>query len=202
MEPSRLATIYTTLTGIAKTTIYRTLSVLPQKSTLHVTPQTGKVCMSTLIESGRSQKHSMQAPKGLKSTEKLAAWPIKTLSQWISRAINAVNRSPRARSEILTGFAPITVNHHGEELAGSMMLRENASNVKQSLCAISTQSQRLVADRVQTVYATSDRSRVYDVEVEGVHEFVVSGVLVHNCRYALEPVMKKRRNTLTTKRIF
>lgn len=59
-----------------------------------------------------------------------------------------------------------------------------------------------MVDRVQTVYATNERNKVYDIEVDGVHEFVVSGLLVHNCRYALEPIMKQRHSSLIKKRLF
>lgn len=50
-----------------------------------------------------------------------------------------------------------------------------------------------IDDRVLTVYATEETNKVYDLEVEGEHEFFASNILVHNCRYALEKIMKQRR---------
>ena len=53
---------------------------------------------------------------------------------------------------------------------------------------------RPVAGRVQTVVALGRADRVYDLTIEGAHEFFAENVLVHNCdalRYAVERLHRK-----------
>jgi hypothetical protein len=45
-------------------------------------------------------------------------------------------------------------------------------------------------DRVLAVSDTGRRGRVYDLMVDHEEEFFASGVLVHNCRYAIQPLIK------------
>ena len=45
---------------------------------------------------------------------------------------------------------------------------------------------------VARVYVSSELADVYDLQVDGVHEFVAAGVIVHNCVYALTELMLKR----------
>ena len=91
-----------------------------------------------------------------------------------------------------TSIAPTLASLLPVERQVSIMSSASADSADQCSLPTSIRYQKLVAERVLTVCDTGAKNKVYDLEVDGVHEFVASGVLVHNCRYALEPVMKSR----------
>jgi len=47
------------------------------------------------------------------------------------------------------------------------------------------QNQHVAQESVVRVYAVKERLPVYDLQVEGCHEFFAGGILVHNCVWAL-----------------
>lgn len=59
-------------------------------------------------------------------------------------------------------------------------------------CVI-THEPSFAPERVLVVSRTQDRSDVYDIMVEDAEEFFASGVLVHNCRYALSPMIQRKK---------
>jgi len=74
-------------------------------------------------------------------------------------------------------------------------IRADAVRYGHELLTVSTNSRksRLVADRVLTVSVLSEKEpEVYDLTVKDQPEFFANGILVHNCRYALEKYMKKK----------
>lgn len=93
-------------------------------------------------------------------------------------------------------FAQMLANQHSGDLPGVMTKKELASFVEMNSWLTNTQRHRLVPDRVVAVTPMQIESDVYDITVEGQHEFFANGLLVHNCidaaRYGLEPVMKSR----------
>jgi phage terminase large subunit len=76
------------------------------------------------------------------------------------------------------------------ELRRLMMSSESALSVINISGGTSTHRHKLVHGRVLTVTDGGIAERVYDLTVEGDHEFFAGGVLVHNCidslRYAVE----------------
>lgn len=49
--------------------------------------------------------------------------------------------------------------------------------------------------KVKSVKKTNKKKPVYDLEVPKYHNFVLkNGVVVHNCRYALEKYWRKKGN--------
>ena len=49
--------------------------------------------------------------------------------------------------------------------------------------------------KVKAVRKTTKRAKVYDLEVPTYHNFkLANGVVVHNCRYALEKYYNKKGN--------
>jgi hypothetical protein len=189
---SQESTTSTTRMETAKTTIYRTLSALLQKSTWSIIRQNGMGCESISQVFARSQKNGMQAKKELQSTGRSVRLLTKTLSRWISSASTAENHSRLKNSATSTSIAQTLASLPPVEHQGSITSCASVGSADQRSLPTSTRYQKLVAERVLTVCDTGTRNKVYDLEVDGVHEFVASGVLVHNCRYALEPVMKSR----------
>ena len=92
-------------------------------------------------------------------------------------------------------FAQILASLSIEDLAELTILNSSASIAPLYSSQISTLRGKLVEDRVLTVYATKEKNKVYDLEVDGEHEFFASNILVHNCRYALEKIMKRGMGT-------
>lgn len=106
---------------------------------------------------------------------------------WEVRTTNATLRATANHLVYTTnrGFVRVDALRYSDDL----LIQESiACRKKRS----SRNSVGLVADRVLTVCDTNEKNKVYDLEVEGAHEFVVSGVLVHNCRYSIEPLMRKK----------
>lgn len=155
--------------------------------------------LSILKKSGRLQKHGTLPQKALLSIKRLAACLTKTLSQSPKTASNAIKNSNLELSEIEICSAQIPANQLGAEKMELMTSLDSAQCVPTTLLSINTVRPKLAVDRVQTVYATGERNKVYDLEVDGQHEFFASGVLVHNCRYALERAAagKKRQAPAT-----
>lgn len=71
----------------------------------------------------------------------------------------------------------------------------SAASAEKRSCAVNT-SAGSVADEsaVRLVaYETAGFADVYDLEVEGAHEFFANGILVHNClRYGTKSALKPR----------
>lgn len=78
-------------------------------------------------------------------------------------------------------------------MQGLMMLSLPALFALAHSSGISMQSLLLAREHVQTVTDVGKAERVFDIEVDGQHEFFASGLLVHNCidavRYAIEPLI-------------
>jgi len=150
--------------------------------------------LSFLIKSGRLQKFGMLAKKVLKSIEKLAQKPIKTLSLLLKNASNAIQSSCLTNLGMLTYSALTNANQHGVENQELTMLRKFASNVKKYLFATSIASKKFAQGRVLTVIEAGIAEKVYDLTVIDEHEFFADGILVHNCidalRYSCEGVRK------------
>lgn len=75
------------------------------------------------------------------------------------------------------------------------MLRRIVNYVDHRLHLINTPKYDFVPVRVLSVVDIGKANKVYDLTVKDDHEFVASGVLVHNCidaiRYALGPLIKR-----------
>lgn len=102
---------------------------------------------------------------------------------WVVKTANGLELRATDNHLVYTknGFTRVDALHCGDELLTSFNETKLCENPK------------LVEDRVLTVYATEETNKVYDLEVDGEHEFFASNVLVHNCRYALEKIMKRSR---------
>jgi phage terminase large subunit len=189
------AIIFTTLTATARTTIRRISAVFP-RSVIAQSMNHGvgglMRCGSTSTASGLLQRRGTPARKGGRSIAASALW--RTLSSFLSRNSASIADEPSslARPATATSSAPTHASLPTGASAGSMTLSEPVLSVARPLSPIASRPYGFAVDRVRCVRDTGTRNRVYDLSVEEAEEFFASGVLVHNCRYALEPMMKDR----------
>lgn len=157
---------------------------------------------STSKESGPSQKRGTLHPKVAESIKRLGL--KRTRISFQRRRIVKIVRMNffPSHSETETDSAQTNVNQRGEELKDWTILPAYANAVEESTELISIQKERLVVDHVLIITDGSKSKVVYDITVEGLHEYGCQGILVGNCidasRYALEAVrrtVKNRRDT-------
>ena len=151
---------------------------------------------SSSTASGILQSLGIQALKVLKSTVKLAQWPIAGSFLQKSPAISAKIPSNPRHSETVTAFAPIHANPHGGGRLDWITSGEFASAAR-NLPQTGIQRPEPVRGRVLTVTEAGTADKVYDITVEDQHEFFADGILVLNCidalRYALEGARRVKK---------
>jgi phage terminase large subunit len=109
------------------------------------------------------------------------------------RVVTSVEKTSKGMSMVID-FAQTNANQHGGEIKDWMMLTAHASTVGESLESINTVISHIAPERVPTKpCGLRGKRRVFDITVEGCHEFFANGILVENCdsaRYALESVRR------------
>ena len=90
--------------------------------------------------------------------------------------------------------APISVSHYTGENLESTMRSEFALNAALSSQLTNIAKQSAALEAVQCIEECQKSDRVYDMTVNGEHEFFAGGILVHNCidsiRYGIGPLIK------------
>lgn len=179
--------------GILLTTTFQTLNVLPRKLTQKHIPLSGSLLIdnsNTSIRSETKQKSGTLQRKvtnGTKNTLKSS-----TLDISICQKKSAPNvGKPLNLKHITTSSVQTPVNQRGEEIKESTMSRESVPCAERYLSQTNIENKSLVVCNVEHVTSLkSVGERVYDLTIEGQHEFFASGVLVHNCidaiRYGLD----------------
>jgi hypothetical protein len=99
---------------------------------------------------------------------------------------------------MIKSSAPITANQNTEETSVSMMLNAPASTAIRNTLPISTGKGNTVQKAAVLSIHGKEKGiqRVFDIEVEGAHEYFANGILVHNCdglRYAVFTKLSKPR---------
>jgi phage terminase large subunit len=193
LEKFQRAIMSTTRTETLQTTTQSTLSASQQSNifTNIGMMNAHKNRGNTAKGLDRLQRNGIQARKVWSFIGKLGRLVDNHLSQSHGNAINAEMYSLQGNQGIQIDFAAIPVNLLGEEHQVSMMKTDHALFAGSTLSSTNTQGPKLVPVRVESVCAITEKSPVYDLAIEGVHEFVAGGILVHNCRYALSPIMKR-----------
>ena len=94
--------------------------------------------------------------------------------------------------------APISVSHYTGENLESTMRSEFALNAALSSQLTNIVKQSAALEAVQCIEECQRSDRVYDMTVNGEHEFFAGGILVHNCidsiRYAIGPLIKSGKS--------
>jgi len=177
-------------------TIFQILSALPINVICRIIQRNGirgnaikKELGSILKKLDRLQKLGIVVEKGVKSIWKLVQWPIRILSQLIKNAYIAPRHSKQKQLVIETNFAQTHVSQHIEETQELTTLSEIASGAKKILWSTNIQTRLLARSRAQCINDGVIK-KVYDLSVDGQHEYFANGVLVHNCidamRYSLD----------------
>lgn len=179
-------------TGIVKIMTYLILKRLLKKSIGKDTLRQKKCVISQekelngldICENGINLK---KEESGIKNTHKNRIWGFLT---FLKKNVSIV-RKYLSQKTITADFVQMFVNRLGEENKDLMMLFKVANGVEKNLKEINTLKSDFVVGRVLTVEEVGIAKEVYDITVEGQHEFFANGILAHNCidsiRYALEP---------------
>lgn len=123
---------------------------------------------------GTSRKSGMlqkKAENGIGSMRKKSS-RIDRLSPETVITAGKVMKSMTFPQKVIPGSAQTSVNPPGEELLVSTMYRESVPGVGRPSRSTNILNRNSVPVRVE---------RVYDIEVEGAHEYFANGLLVHNC---------------------
>jgi hypothetical protein len=107
-------------------------------------------------------------------------------------ATSAATASRLRLLDIRTDSAQMPASRHGDARPDWTTRRADAPNVGPILPATNTPARSAAQGRVLDVREAGFSAPVYDLEIEGEHEFYASGILVHNCRYALSDMIMKR----------
>ena len=96
---------------------------------------------------------------------------------------------------IMSYFVQTNASQHtGENLELTMRLGF-ALSVAMSSQLTNTVRRSVALEAVQCIEECQKSHRVYDMTVDGEHEFYAGGILVHNCmdaiRYAIGPLIKR-----------
>ena len=199
-KKSRAGTTSTTSTATLTITTLRTLSAFLQKFTQKCTrflPKDTKNTKNIATTSGRLQKRGTPAKKAVPNTARLGAGLGRLLSLFPNIAIIAASNSCREFLVTETSSAATPANQRGGAKSVLMTLKEYADSARNLLRLTNTEKHRIVPERVLSIRETKIHARVYDLSVEGKPEFFASGVLVHNCRYAIGKRVKRKRSFFT-----
>jgi len=147
----------------------------------HLTIKEKNGKLNTLPRLEILQSRGIQAPKELKSTERLEHLRIKDSFLKKKNASNASAYSILASSETQTYFAPILVNRHGEEIRERTMNQGYVQNAGKVSSSINITKLKLALGYVLSVEDYGTAGKVYDLTVESNHEFFCNGILVSNC---------------------
>lgn len=200
-ERSRKALTFTTKTETPSTTIRQTSPVcLPASigTSIRVPKNSGNgagsVCV--MIESKTRRELGTQARPGSNGIPTTPAHSTSVISTCLSEPATSAGRHS-SRRLIMSASAPMPANPHGDVTQESTTSRSPASGAGNSSPATSTQSTVFAVEvvRANTVLPCTAK-RVYDLTVDGAHEFFAGGILVHNCidglRYGLVDHIKAR----------
>lgn len=186
LEKFHKDTIFITRTGIRSTMILAISDVFWLKSTYP--------CMEKILQKirekdvqnisivyGIKQKFGIDLKReenGIQNMPKIAGNLLKEKS-FANNAVKNTRRSKKGKQD----FARIVVSLHGEELLTLIMNLENVFFAENDFSVINTpktnSAQSLVLDR------NFGERTVYNLHIENENEYVVDGILVHNCMDAL-----------------
>ena len=193
MGPFRRVLTSITKMGILLTTTFQTLNVLPRKLTqkhIHLSEKLERGNSNISRRSETKQKSGTLQRKGTNGTKNtLKSSTLDILTCQRKSALNV--GKPLNLKHITTNSVQTPVNQRGEEIKESTMSRESVSCAERYLSQTNIETKSLVVCNVEHVTSLeSVGARVYDLTIEGQHEFFANGVLVHNCidaiRYALD----------------
>ena len=186
--------------SITKTVIARTTaSIISNVCRLPNTPPNMKCgadgatnLSPTSNASARSPKHGTARRRASPNIARLAHWLTAIFRASPSGVCIAARNSSPAKRGTRTAIAQTPANRPTAASPALTTRQGNAPAVGRTSLSTNTAKPAVAADIVLSVCATGKRSKVYDLMVDDAEEFFASGVLVHNCRYALAPIIRGR----------
>ena len=183
-------------TVIAKTIALITLNVYHPKTTdsgTHGMMSNWKNSALTWLILGHLQSLGtkvLQAMNDISNTPRSSALALIRVSP---ASVSNAAVSLSLKSTIIN-FVPMPARVHGEGRQESMTLSAPVQCVARPLQSINTLKNNVVLKPVQCVKDGGTEKDVYDLTIEGEHEFFANGILVHNCidalRYSLDGLIK------------
>ncbi len=140
-------------------------------------------------KSGHSQRPGIEVRKEKNGIANTLKTLLQKLNQKTLFALNAIRRIPISRE----GFVLMPAKQLIAGSTGLMMFQSHVSFAERTLPQTNTPRTMHAQDTVELSCLTREE-RVYDLMIEGEHEYFANGVLVSNCidpiRYALQPLIK------------
>ncbi len=181
---------YITQTETPSTTISQILSSLRVKGTSLCMVKRGSQILSRMRKIRSSwqgldpRPQSGTAPrKALSGILRIAAKCGAIESHISTSARTAAKNLNTLPSKHRRGFAPTTVNQHGGERVGLTTPKGNAPFAEENSQSISIARHKPVQTHAgfSSIEKIEQRMPVYNLEVEGSHNYFANGILVHNC---------------------
>jgi hypothetical protein len=200
LAKSRLDITFITSMGIQAITKYPIWNVYRQRSTSKgITRRSEERSqLSSSTESGIWRSSGTNRRRGLNGTQSMLGNSV--LEQKLllkGNVMNAVNLSnPKSRRELPLGSdsAPTNANLNSEENQGWMMWK--------GFALIAEYLSKLINIGIRPIVLVNavdhgERRMVYNITVEGEHEYYANGLLVSNCDSVRYPIMNAMRLTVT-----
>lgn len=187
--------------GIRSTMIFQILNVLLQRLTHRhtllseiVSRSKSNISITSEIKRKSGTLHR-KATNGTRNTPKNSILGISICQK---KSALYVEKHSNLK-HITTNSVQTLVNQRGDESRVLMTSRKPASYAERYLSQINIENKSLAVCNVERVTSLkSVGERVYDLTIDGQHEFFASGILVHNCidgiRYALNDYIKAKSN--------
>jgi phage terminase large subunit len=188
------------ITNTMKISRLQTLSVWNVSSRAPTSRSTPSAILSAEAQNGRSiwsvcansPSLGTAVKRGLNFIVRMAARPGKTLLPQSVIAPTVVSLSKlQDPGEIISTADEHALCMH-ETLQASMTSIASAANAGKSSDLIATDQSSFAPVHVLCVTDTGRVGRTYDLSIEDQPEFFASGILVHNCRYALDGMIQSR----------
>lgn len=178
-----LRNITSTIWTAIRSTIESTISVPSLRATTFASTPASPIALlspvSLFSPPSRRHRRGIALRPGSLGTERMGTPLGGTLPQHLARASSVVARF--CRRWLRPRFVDGTVAPARDAVAGSMTSSSSVPSVASGSCGIDTRSPAAVLDRVLRVEPTGEFTEVFDLSVEGAHEFFANGLLVSNC---------------------
>lgn len=143
------------------------------------------------LKSAIAQRIGIVAKKAVNAIVVSVGWLTRTLCPEQTYAYSVAGSSPAISLETRTSFVQTPASQNGDVCKDLMMFNASVNGAAKHSWPTNTESNAFVQSNVLSItQPSSEKIAVYDLTVEGAHEFFVNGILVHNCidaaRYALD----------------
>lgn len=187
---SQKDTKFITLMAILTITRLRIWNAFPLRSITKSTLQTQKFSRKGLITPELLPTNGTPLRKAMNFTRNLAKCLGKNSSPFLACVSNA-KKTSCLKHGLETYFALMLASPRLVGTLASMMFRKHVKAAPSYSRSTSMPKDDFVRANVQRIIYAG-KADVFDISVEGCHEFVASGVLVHNCRYATSLLAKSQ----------